>query len=471
MKRNSSIKKNIIYNIGYQVLSLIVPIITAPYISRVLGAGGMGLYSYTFSIAHYFVLLCMLGVLNYGNREIAMAKDKESISNKFWTIYSNQLFFGLLSIFLYFIFFFYYIHDDMLVYCLQALYILSGVLDISWFYFGIEKFKTTTSISAINKVLTTIFIFLLVKTAADVWLYTFIVAIGTLFNNVAYWLLLHKYVGKAKITKEEVLSHLKPLLLLFIPVIAINVYKYIDKIMLGSMINVDAVGIFDAAEKLTNIPMGFISAIGTVMLPRISNMLNSDDGNNIRKYNYLSFNLVIFLSVGMCFGLAGISDVFIPIFYGISFVESVKVLFVLCPCMIFVSWANVVRTQYLLPYKKDVLFCMSVTVGAIINIISNLILIPIYGAIGAAFSTLIAEFTVCIFQSIAANKDMKLVNPLVKVLPYLILGLLMYLTISNIKMSSILLCVVVRLFTGLLIYSLGSYFFIKKNFYAYSKYK
>lgn len=133
MKRNGSIKKNIIYNIGYQVLSFIVPTITAPYISRVLGAGGMGLYSYTFSIAHYFVLLCMLGVLNYGNREIAMAKDKESMSNKFWTIYSNQLFFGLLSIFLYFIFVFYYIHDDMLVYCLQSLYILSGVLDISWF--------------------------------------------------------------------------------------------------------------------------------------------------------------------------------------------------------------------------------------------------------------------------------------------------------------------------------------------------
>lgn len=94
MKRNGSIKKNIIYNIGYQVLSFIVPTITAPYISRVLGAGGMGLYSYTFSIAHYFVLLCMLGVLNYGNREIAMAKDKESMSNKFWTIYSNQLFLG-----------------------------------------------------------------------------------------------------------------------------------------------------------------------------------------------------------------------------------------------------------------------------------------------------------------------------------------------------------------------------------------
>ena len=241
--------------------------------------------------------------------------------------------------------------------------------------------------------------------------------------------------------------------------------------MLGSMVNVDAVGIFDAAEKLTNIPMGFISAIGTVMLPRISNMLNSDDGNNIRKYNYLSFNLVIFLSAGMCFGLAGISDVFIPIFYGISFVESIKVLLVLCPCMIFVSWANVVRTQYLLPYKKDMLFCMSVTVGAVINIISNLILIPIYGAIGAAFSTLIAEFSVCIFQSIAANRDMKLVNPLVKTLPYLILGLLMYVTISNIKMSSTLLCVVVRLFTGLLIYSLGSYFLIKKNLYAYSKYK
>lgn len=460
----NNLKKNIFYNIGYQILSLIVPLITAPYISRVLGKDGMGLYGYTFSIAHYFVLICMLGILNYGNREISMVSgDKRERSEKFWQIYANQLFFGILALVVYYAFVYFYVSSDGLIYYLQSLYIISGILDISWFYFGIERFKTTTGISAINKILTTALIFLLVKRPEHVWVYTIIVAGGTLMNNVCYWALLKKHVVISKVQTKDVLQHLKPLLLLFIPVIAVNVYKYIDKIMLGAMLNVGEVGIFEAAEKLTNIPMGFIAAIGTVMLPRISNMLSSNEREGIARYNNMSLNLVMFLSFGMTFGLAGIADVFIPLFYGDAFASATPVLIWLSPCMLFVSWANVIRTQYLLPNRKDVVFCVSVISGALVNVVSNLVLIPRFGAIGAAISTLIAEVMVCLVQSVVANKDMHLLRPLATSLPYLAIGSIMYVTITSISLSSAFLTTFVRLAVGALLYGILSLYFINKQ--------
>lgn len=457
-----SVKKNISYNIGYQILSLLVPLITAPYVARVLGSDGLGLYGYSFSISHYFVLFCMLGVLNYGNREISMVNnDTTERSRRFWNIYVNQLFLGVLSLVAYYVFLILFVSDNVLIYSLQSLFIVSGILDISWFYFGIEKFKTTTSISAINKIITTLLIFLLVRTHSDLWLYTTIIAVGTILNNVVYWVILNKYCRFTLPDIQNVKKHLKSLLILFIPVIAVNIYKYIDKVMLGAMMDVTEVGIFEAAEKLTNIPIGFISAVGTVMLPRISNLISQKKSNDIIRYNRISLNLVMFLSYGMTFGLIGISDVFVPLFYGDEFTSSSIVLVYLSPCMLFVSWANVIRTQYLLPRKKDTLFCISVIAGAIVNVISNIILIPQYGAIGAAISTLFAEAFVCLLQSIFANKDMKLLSSVVASVPYCLFGLIMLLIILFIKTDSPIITTVLRLVTGTFIYILLSFRFLK----------
>lgn len=458
-----SLKRNILYNVGYQVLSLIVPLITAPYISRVLGANGMGLYGYTFSIAHYFVLFCMLGVLNYGNREISMiSEDKYSLSKKFWNIYFNQFIFGIISLVVYYCFVCVYIKENQFIYILQSLYIVSGILDISWFYFGIERFKVTTSVSAINKILTTVLIFVCVKEIDDVWIYTLIIAGGTLLNNIVYWLLLGKNINFVKWKFNDSMKHLKPLLLLFIPVIAVNIYKYIDKIMLGAMVNLDEVGIFEAAEKLTNLPVCFIAAIGTVMLPRISKLIGSKDIKNVQRYNTLSLNLVMFLASGMAFGLFGIANVFVPLFYGVAFKEASYVLMYLSPCLLFVSWANVIRTQYLLPNRKDVLFCASVIAGAIVNVIANIILVPKYGAVGAAISTLIAEVIVCIVQSIVAAKDIKILSSIFSSLIYILIGMIMYIIIINIISDSAILTVIIRVGVGTLTYVILSIYFLKR---------
>lgn len=466
---NFQLKLNLIYNIFYQLLTLLVPLLTAPYISRILGVKGVGLYSYTYSIAQYFVLFMMLGVLNYGNREIAKVKDNRTeLSDKFCGIYSVQFYFGLVVIILYLLFAIFFSKYQVLMF-VQGLYVLSGIFDISWFYFGIENFKFTTGISTINKILTTILIFTIVRNQYDIALYTIIISGGTLLNNLAYWCNLKKYIDFEKLKPSNLKVYGKPLFILFIPVIAISIYKYMDKIMLGSMLSADEVGIYEAAEKFINLPVCFVAAFGTVMLPRITNMKKNNQTDYVRKYNFISMVLVVFLSIGMSFGLAGITEVFIPWFYGIDFNQSINVLFVLLPSIIFVSWANVIRTQCLLPNQKDKQYCISVSLGAIINLIINLIFIPKYGAVGAAIGTLIAEGSVCIMQTIMCREFMDITIYLKYCICFMIVGGIMFLIIKDIYMTDDFMTILVRIIIGGITYSFISFLILKKAFNMYRR--
>lgn len=455
MNRNKAgqLKRNLIYNMLYQVLTLIVPFVTAPYISRILGVGGVGEYSFTYSIAHYFVLVIMLGVLNYGNREIARLKDsKECLTNMFWEIYSSQFMLGGIMICIYIIYLLFACEKYRLVSACQGLYVVAGMLDISWFYFGIEKFKFTTSISTLNKIITTLLIFSLVKNENSTYVYACIIAGGTLLNNIAYWLFLNKTIEIKKISFLGVKKHIKSLIILFIPVIAVSIYKYMDKIMLGAMLNTSEVGIYESAEKFINLPMSVIAAIGTVMLPRISNMKSQNREDEIQRYNLVSMVSVMLLACGMTFGLAGISKIFIPWFYGEEFQRSSNVLQILLPTIIFVSWANVIRTQCLLPNKKDKEYCISVIIGAIVNLVINAIYIPIMGALGAAIGTVIAEGSVCILQSFMCRKRMNFIKYIKITLPFFIFGYIMLRIVEGIVLTDVIMSIIVRVMFGVLIY-------------------
>lgn len=469
MAKISKLKLNLFYNICYQILSLIVPLITAPYISRVLGASGIGEYSYSYSVAHYFVLFVMLGVLNYGNREIASVKDSvNKVALKFSEIYIVQLAMGIVVIGLYVIYVAFFCKFNRLVAMAQILYIVSALLDISWLYFGIEQFKTTAGVSSLNKIVTTILIFLLVQDKNDVFIYTVILAGGVLLNNIFYWIMLKRYINVSAISLNlrDIRKHLQPMLVLFIPVIAVSVYKYMDKIMLGILIGTSEVGIYESAEKFVNLPLSLITAVGTVMLPRISNLKEKVQDKEIKKYNYISMILIMFLGFGIVFGLAGISDRLIPWFYGIEFVRSTYVLLVLLPSVLFVSWANVVRTQCLLPNKRDKEYCISVILGAVVNFIVNILLIQKYGAIGAAIGTSIAELFVCLIQSFQTRNEMEFIKYIIDSIPFVISAVAMFFIIHSITFKSDLYTVVTRISVGGLLYCALSSYFIRKTIKA-----
>lgn len=424
----SSIRKNLSFNIIYQILTYILPLITTPYLSRVLGAEGIGSYSYNFSIAYYFVMFGMLGMSNYGSRTIAQ-EQKDKVSYTFWCIFVMQLITASAMLLLY-VGYCLCFGDGIYSYVF-IFYVASAVFDISWLFFGLEEFRITTVTSALIKIISLICIFVFVKTSDDLIKYFVIMCCSFLFTQVPLWFFLRKRIRFCRVKLKDVFHHFKPNILLFVPVLAISVYKMMDKTMLGALANNIEVGYYGNSEKILQIPTGIITAVGAVMLPRMSNVnadesLTSDDKTVIQK-RYFDFGVIFSacFSSAMSFGIIAISKEFVPWFFGNEFNECKRILSVMMPSSIFLALANVLRTQVLIPQKKDSIYILSVCMGAVINLIFNIILIPKYNAFGAAIATLLAEFIVFLIQFIFSFKLLSDRKVFLSVIPFYIFGLIM----------------------------------------------
>lgn len=450
-------KKNFMYNMIYQMLILIIPIITAPYLSRVIGANGVGTYSYTYSIVHYFMLITMLGVNNYGNRTIAKVRDnKETLSKNFWSIYGLQIIMGIIMLAIYIGYVLLFDNKYRIIALIQSAFIVSAMLDINWFFFGMEEFKKTITRNSFVKIGNVILIFLLVKTKTDIWKYTSIMAGMTCISQLILWGFLKGKVNFVKIKWKDIAKHIKPNLVLFIPVIAVSLYKIMDKIMLGALTTVAEVGFYENAEKIINIPLALITALGTVMLPRMSNLIAKGDKEQTEKYISKSIKFVMFLSLAMCCGLIGIGYKFAPFFFGKEFQKTGLLIMMLATTLPFVSFANVLRTQYLIPREEDKIYIKSVFLGAITNLIMNLIFIPLYGGAGACIGTITAEFAVMLYQAIAIKKELPIKYYVFDGIPFVIKASIMLVIIYpfNYLHISDFLRLVIQVGLGCIVYGL-----------------
>lgn len=419
------IKINIIYSAFYQLLTILIPIITTPYLSRTLGPTKIGEYSYAYSIACYFVMFIMLGLTNYGNRTIAMKKsNKENLSKTFLGIYIMQICMSIIVILFYIIYSLFFSNNIMT--WILLIYVISAALDINWFFFGMEKFKLTVSRNTVIKILTTISIFIFVKAQSDIYLYALIMVISILISQCLLWPFVTKDIKFVRIKAKDVTKHIKPNLILFVPVIAISLYKVMDKIMLGYLCSMTEVGFYESSEKVITVPMSLVTALGTVMLPKMSSLVASNDNQKSEKYLKSSLTLSIFLSSSMCFGIMGIANKFVPMFYGEGYEICIVLFQILLPSCIFLAIANVIRTQYLLPNSMDKTFIISSFLGAVVNLILNFILIPRMQSVGAAIGTLFAEATVCIYQLIIIKKRVPVLKYIFNSLPFLISGFIMW---------------------------------------------
>lgn len=423
-------KKNFIYNFIYQILILILPLITMPYVSRILGATGLGIYSYTHSIAYYFMIIAMLGLNNYGNRTIAKVRDnKEQLSKEFCSIYLFQLVISALMIGLYLLYVFFLNNQYKEIAYLQTMFVISSMFDINWFFFGIEKFKLTITRNTIIKLFSLVLIFGLVKTADDVWKYTAILAGSTLFCNIILFTFLRKYVKFTKVTKKDVLKHLKPNLIMFLPVIAVSIYKIMDKIMLGVISTVTEVGYYENAEKVAQIPLTIITALGTVMLPRVSNMISNNQENKVKELLKKTMPFIMFLALPMALGVITISKDFAIVFFGTEFEKSGYLIQLLSITLIFLSWGNVIRTQYLIPKEKDKEYVISAFLGAIVNFIINMIFIPQFASLGACIGTIAAEFVVMFYQSFIVRNELEIKYYLKNSVGFFIKAIIMFIIV------------------------------------------
>ena len=428
----TKLKKNLLYNVLYQLLNLCLPIITVPYVSRTLGVEGNGIYSYTYSIVNYFMIFAMLGISNYGNRTIAKNKDnKENLSKEFLSIYCLQFVFTFLSIILYLLYCI-FISEYFVISIIEVIFLVSTLLDISWLYFGLEEFKKTVTRNILVKIISLTLIFSFVKGENDLYLYTAIMALSSLLSQLVLWISIRKYLTfkGIKLNKKDVKKHIKGIIILFIPVISYSVYKIMDKIMIGLLSSVEEVAYYEYAEKIINIPIGFITALGTVMLPKISNLVANKEFEKVEDYLFKAIKFIIFLAIPCFLGLVAIGSEFAVIFLGEEYSHSGNLIKLLALTIPFTAWANVIRTQWLIPKENDNIYISTTILGAILNLIINLLLIPKYAAFGACIGTVCSEALITILQSFLSRKEIDFKVFLRPILYFIFSGLVMFISIQ-----------------------------------------
>lgn len=455
--------KNYFWNLSYQIFILIVPFITIPYISRVLGPEGVGINSYTNSIIQYFILIGSLGFSLYGNREIAYNRNNnEKVNQIFWGVFFSRLISVLISFFLLFFMLSTNLSGIYRNYILvQSIQLIAVVFDFSWLFMGMENFKITVIRNTFIKILSVIMIFCFIRTSNDVILYIFIVGLSTLLGNLTLIPYLRKIIKRPKLKSIELKYHYKNAMILFLPQISINIYIVFNKTLLGIFKNTNEVAFFDSSDKVIKLILTIVTSMGLVMLPHISGYFSKNEIKNVEKIVQLSIKSVLTISIPLMFGTMLIANNFVQLFYGSKFTNVSSLLIVQSVAIVFMSLSNVLGTQYLLPAKRNRDYTVAVTLGAIVNIISNLVLIPVLGALGAIISSVLSEFSVCIYEIRIVKKylDIKILS--FDVVKILIISTIMFTvgkTLNNFN-DSIVVVMSIQILVSIIIFTIMSFVF------------
>lgn len=458
MKKQESLKLNAIYNTIYQVLTIITPFITTPYVSRVLGPSGTGTYSYTQSYANYFFLFAMLGVNNYGNRRIAQYRDnRKDLSDNFWQIYYIQFFDTLIILPLYVAFVYLFTNPaNRVISLVQGLQVVSVFFDINWLLFGLEKFKISTIRNIIVKIFTVVSIFIFVRASGDVWKYALIIVLGTIIGVLVIWPTAMREVDFEWPNFAKMRKHFKPNFILFLPLLASGIYQYVDTIMLGMFTNSANVGYYTYASNLINVPSTIVTGICTVIMPRMSYLVknSNDDTQNLILEKTMKF--VFIFSVAMACGLISVADSFIPIYLGPKFHPAIYLLQLLSLMLPVFVYANAFRMVYLIPNEDDTIYIVSIITGAVLDIIGNYLLIHVMnlGAVGACLATMFASTVAFLLQVIYTWKELPYLKWIKQYLPFVLSGLIMMAVIYGIKMFHLYIAIelIVSVIVGAIIF-------------------
>ena len=423
----NKVVKNYLYNFSYQILVLIVPLITTPYVSRVLGAKGVGTFSYTNSIVQYFILFGCMGLNLYGQREIAYVQhEKEKRDKAFWELVILRI--VTVSISLVVFYFTLASHGKYAsVFIIMCLDIFASMVDISWVFQGIEDFKKIVVRNFIIKIVGVLLIFLFVKSSDDLLLYVICHSATLFLGNLSMWAYIPKLVGKVKIRELEIKKHIKPTIVLFLPQIAISIYTVLDKTMIGFLTESEAeVAYYEQGQKIIKIVMTLVTSLGTVMMPRVANLFKQNEMDKVKNYLSKSFRFVFFLSFPMMFGLMAVSSNIVPWFFGLGYEKVIPNMMVIAPILVIIAFSNLMGNQFLLPTERQKEYTLSVITGCIVNFFLNLLLIPHFLSLGAAVATVIAETSVTGVQVYFTRKDFNYGDIIGKNKHYIFSSLIMF---------------------------------------------
>ena len=406
-KNEPSVRLNFVLSMAYQVLIVILPMITAPYLARVLGAAKNGIYSFTASYQTYFSMFAALGTVTYGAREIARnRKDRALRSKLFWEIELMTVLTSTISILAFLIFIF--TRDRYRVYYLpQIMAVLAVMFDISWFFTGIEEIRYTVTKNALFKLAGVILIFLLVHRPEDLMKYIIILSASTMLGNLSMWIYVPRFLEPVDFKTLRIRHHLKETMVYFIPSVATSVYTVLDKTLIGEITRDEAEnGFYDSVLKLINIMKALtFTALNSVLGARISYLFAEKRYDEIRRRIETSINYILFTGFAICFGLSGIAPRFIPWFLGPGYERSIWMLILMSPIVVIIGISNCLGSQYYTPAGKRAQSARFIIAGSCINLILNLLLIPRFWGYGAIAASLIAEITITVLYVVFAGES------------------------------------------------------------------
>ena len=387
--------KNYLYNLSYQILTIILPIITVPYVTRIFTSEDLGNYGFYYSIVSYFSLFAMLGIGIYGTKQIAAARD---VSSTFWNIYAIQLIASILALFVYVMTLLSIPKMSGIVPIILGIVLLTKMIDISWLFTGKEDFKKITLRNTMVKVAGVISIFTFIKSSEDLYLYIFLIVIFDFLGQFVMWIPAKKFIKRPSFDTKIIKKNLHPIVLLFLPQVAISLYVVLDRTLLGLLGSYSDVGIYEQGQKLTSILLTVVSSLGAVMLPRVANLLSErkeKEAQNMVKFSFILYNLIIF---PMIFGLIAINEVFVKLFLGQNFQDVKYVLYIIVFNIMFIGWTNILGYQVLVVRNKNKEFMLSTTIPAFVSVAVNIAVIPFFGYIGASITSVVVETLVFAIQ-------------------------------------------------------------------------
>ena len=387
--------KNYLYNLSYQILTIILPIITVPYVTRIFTSEDLGNYVFYSSIVNYFSLFAMLGVAVYGTKQIAAASD---VSSTFWNIYAIQFIASLLALIAYVIAVISIPNMGGIIPIILGVVLFSKMIDISWLFAGKEDFKKITLRNTVVKLSGVISIFTLVKSSEDLYLYAFLIVVFDFLGQFVMWVPAKKFIKYPSFNIKLIKKNFHPIVLLFLPQVAISLYVVLDKTLLGILGSYSDVGIYEQGQKLTSILITVVSSLGAVMLPRVANLLSEKkekEAQNMVRFSFILYNLIIF---PMIFGLIAVNEVFVKLFLGENFQDVKYVLYIIVFNIMFIGWTNILGYQVLVARNKNKEFMLSTTIPAFVSVVVNIVVIPFFGYIGASITSVVVEILVFAIQ-------------------------------------------------------------------------
>lgn len=411
MNSVSSIKKNALYNAVLKVLNVLFPLITFPYVARILSPSGIGRVDFVLSFVQYFIILAQFGIPLYALRECAKVRDNKQKLRK--TI-QEILFLNIVIFIIVFVFYTIIILSFNSLFNYRLLLIIAGAniflttIGVEWFFQAVEDYKFITIRSVIVKIIAVILIFTLVNDATDTNIYGYITVFAISANYILNFIELNRRVKVFHIKHDyDFKKHIKPIMIMFFMSLSISLYVNLDKVMLGFISGDIAVGIYSAANRMIKVILTLVTTLGAVLLPRMTYYNENRMTNEISRLIAKTIDFTLFISIPAAVGMFVMSENIIVIFAGQDFYESIIVSKILAPIIVAIALSNLIGIQILISHGKELLTIISTLAGAIVNISMNAFLIPSFAQVGASISTLFAEYVVLILQIIFAYSLLK----------------------------------------------------------------